>query len=283
MSGSGGGSGESETYLEAFVDQLSSLPHDLRRSLELLKSLDGNADLTRLAHLHRTYIHEHVEKRIVESLQVVELPPRDADADNDHDDYFTSEDDADYDESSPRVGVILRSVPANDDDVDSTGKKKQQPEQQPKRPFRPTTQELFTFTYESQMYEEIMALQLLCRQKADEKCAVAQQAYEMVDRQIQKLDADMAAMEPFLKVNNSNIHTSHRRFVFARPNVLYFDSLAIPSIFNAWTFFGFSRPRATCSSSRRVFPTAAVRHYSPPRQRLQPRSDRTIPFTACSN
>jgi Inhibitor of growth proteins N-terminal histone-binding len=185
-----GGGGENETYLEAFVDQLSSLPHDLRRSLELLKSLDSNVDLSRLKWLQQSYIAD-VERTMVESLRVVEMPPRsEQDLDYDYD-----SDDA-HDESSSskkkRVGVILRQEP---DPTDANAKTQQG------RPFLPTTQELFTFTYNAEMYEEIKALQQLCLQKADEKCAVANQAYEMIDQQIQKLDADMAAIEPFLKVN----------------------------------------------------------------------------------
>jgi Inhibitor of growth proteins N-terminal histone-binding len=199
-----GGGGENETYLEAFVDQLSSLPHDLRRSLELLKSLDSNVDLSRLKWLQQSYMAD-VERTMVESLQVVEMPPRsEQDLDYDYD-----SDDA-HDESSSstkkRVGVILRQEPSEPPDAAKTTT-------QQRRPFLPTTQELFTFTYNAEMYEEIIALQQLCLQKADEKCAVANQAYEMIDQQIQKLDADMAAIEPFLKV--SNTHSSSVSLTFA--------------------------------------------------------------------
>lgn len=158
------GSGE-ETYLEAFVDQLTSLPHDLRRSLELLKSLDADTDLPRLKELQKQYIAA-VEQTICESLQVTTLPEQSDDPE------------------AMLYGVTVRRHQANDDSA----------------PFRPTTQELFTFTYNEEMYSEIQRLQKQCLQKADEKCAVSKQAYEMIHQQIQKLEADMAAIEPFLKV-----------------------------------------------------------------------------------
>lgn len=156
-----GGSGE-ETYLEAFVDQITSLPHDLRRSLELLKSLDADSDLARLKDLQRSYI-EKVERKLCDSLQVVEMTESSGEA---------------------VYGVTLRPTDGGP-------------------PFRPTTQELFSFTYDEEMYSEIQYLQKQCLQKSDEKCAVASQAYQMVHQQIEKLESDMAAIEPFLKVRTT--------------------------------------------------------------------------------
>jgi hypothetical protein len=31
-----------ETFLEAFIESISTLPHDVRRNLELLKDMDAN-------------------------------------------------------------------------------------------------------------------------------------------------------------------------------------------------------------------------------------------------
>lgn len=31
-----------ETYLESFIESIASLPHDVRRNLELLKDMDNN-------------------------------------------------------------------------------------------------------------------------------------------------------------------------------------------------------------------------------------------------
>ena len=84
----------------------------------------------------------------------------------------------------------------------------------------PTTSDLFTYTY-SDTYPEIRRLQVStdyiilalpvltarrgdeqksCLQKADEKVAVAQQAYEMIDAQMQRLDTDICSMEKILQV-----------------------------------------------------------------------------------
>lgn len=176
-------SGGEETYLEAFVDQLSTLPHNLRRSLELLKSLDNNTDLTRLKHLHRNYVAA-VERKIVETLLVTDIPPK-----TEQEDYARW----DTNDDSSKMGVILRQPYGATDSAEVAV--------DAQVPFVPITQEMFTYTFDEQMYAEIQALQKICLQKADEKCAVASQAYDMIDKQIQKLDSDMAAIEPFLKVN----------------------------------------------------------------------------------
>jgi Inhibitor of growth proteins N-terminal histone-binding len=49
-------------------------------------------------------------------------------------------------------------------------------------------------------YYKILQLHQECLQKADEKVAVARQAYEMVDSVVQRLDRDLGAMESLLQV-----------------------------------------------------------------------------------
>jgi Inhibitor of growth proteins N-terminal histone-binding len=49
-------------------------------------------------------------------------------------------------------------------------------------------------------YYKILQLHQECLQKADEKVAVARQAYEMVDSVVQRLDRDLASMESLLQV-----------------------------------------------------------------------------------
>jgi len=42
LAGAGGGPTGDETYLEAFVESLSTLPHELRRNMDLMKDLDAS-------------------------------------------------------------------------------------------------------------------------------------------------------------------------------------------------------------------------------------------------
>lgn len=196
-----------ETYLEAFIEQLSTLPHQLRRNLDLLKDLDGSssADLHKLRQLQRDYILATEEK--IMQLEVVEM-------DNGYDDGDEDEDTASK---------------MDDDDEPSTYYKRQEVKGQQRAPkpvsygirvlnedgtttspdnsakIVPTTEELVEYVYRTNarlaaVYPLILKLQQDCLQKADEKVAVAQQAYEMMDAQVQRLDSDLAAMEQLLQV-----------------------------------------------------------------------------------
>jgi len=50
----------------------------------------------------------------------------------------------------------------------------------------------------SATFSQIVALQKECLQKADEKVAIAEQAYAIVDSTVQRLDHDLRSMEQFL-------------------------------------------------------------------------------------
>jgi Inhibitor of growth proteins N-terminal histone-binding len=52
-------------------------------------------------------------------------------------------------------------------------------------------------------YYKILQLHQECLQKADEKVAVARQAYEMVDSVVQRLDRDLVSMESLLQVRTT--------------------------------------------------------------------------------
>jgi Inhibitor of growth proteins N-terminal histone-binding len=186
-------SSSDETYLEAFIEKLTTLPHQLRRNLDLLKDLDGSSsdDLHKLRKLQREYILAAEEKMM--QLEVVEMEPAD-----DVDDNEDSEmDDEPKTKKCPVYGVRV----LNEDGTSS-----------PDNPVVvPTTEEFMEYiTYNTAnnanaaaSYQQIRKLQHDCLQKADEKVAVAQQAYEMMDAQVQRLDADLAAMEQLLQVRVS--------------------------------------------------------------------------------
>jgi hypothetical protein len=60
-----------ETYLEAFMETLSTLPHQVRRNMDLLRDLDSSCSTNgeRLRHLHQEYIQQAEEK--VMDLEIV--------------------------------------------------------------------------------------------------------------------------------------------------------------------------------------------------------------------
>lgn len=64
----------------------------------------------------------------------------------------------------------------------------------------PTTDELMQYVHNEDKWKEIVELQENCLQKADEKYSVAQQAYELIDAQVARLDDDLMEMEKLLEV-----------------------------------------------------------------------------------
>ena len=165
-------SSSDETYLEAFIESLATLPHEVRRSTELLKDLDASCEhsLEQLQFLQRHYIRNAEEKMM--KLEIVEMETEE-------------EDDDDDDAAPPKFGV--RAL--NEDGSSS-----------PENPVVvPTTDELMAYTYDADAYRQIRRLQQACLQKSEEKVSVARQCYERIDSQVQRLDADLAAMERLLQ------------------------------------------------------------------------------------
>ena len=195
-------SSSDETYLEAFIESLATLPHEVRRNMDLLKDLDASCavEVERLQQLQRQYILAAEEKML--RLQVVEMVVDD-----------------DEDEEGDGDGV-------GDDSDASTGSTNNNPENNKAAPLSkygvrvlnedgspssnpkndaavvvPTTDELMAYTYQehAETYTQIRRLQQTCLQKSDEKVAVARQAYERIDAQVQRLDADLVALESLLQ------------------------------------------------------------------------------------
>jgi hypothetical protein len=143
-----------ETYLESFVDTLTTLPHELRRSMDLLRVM--SMPLETLQDHHAQYIRAAEEKLM--QLEVVVS--------------------ADGETLGVRVGDQI---------------------------VVPTTDELMEYTMNEDKYDEILKLQAECYQIADEKVAIAQQAYEMMDATVLRLDQDIQAMELLLQVSRISL------------------------------------------------------------------------------
>ncbi len=94
--------------------------------------------------------------------------------------------------STPEEGALVgvRVGPAlNEDDTPSSA-----------AIIIPTTAELMQYTLDADKYEEILSLQDECIQKSEEKVAIAQQAYDMVDSTVRRLEKDLEALEKMLQV-----------------------------------------------------------------------------------
>jgi Inhibitor of growth proteins N-terminal histone-binding len=198
-----------ETYLEAFIENLSTLPHEVRRNLDHIKDLDHGSDLLRLRQLQEVYILA-AERKVLQ-LPVVEMGGEQEGSDN-ADDYADDKSDNNGDSTMkdvPKEGKRRKygiRVPNEDGTVSNDNPV-----------IIPTRDELMEYIHHHhsnghddknfedktmlrQLYGEIRALEQECLQKADEKVAVGQQAYEMIDAKIQRLDADLEAMEKLLQV-----------------------------------------------------------------------------------
>lgn len=134
----------------------------------------------------------------------------------------------------PIIGLRVPTAADNkndDDNDDATGgvvvkssakKKRKKDDDDHEEPRIPTTEELWDYAtgrvvvdttnndnnnnnpqqqqQHQDDYHKIVQLQQECLQKADEKVAVAQQSFEMIDSVVQRLDRDLATMESLLQV-----------------------------------------------------------------------------------
>jgi len=96
----------------------------------------------------------------------------------------------------------------------------------------PTTDELMAYTFQEDRYHAIQQLQQECLQKADEKVAIANQAYDMVDVVVRRLDKDLEAMEKLLQVRSRAVVAvaiSYRRGELIVRQVAHTSDLLSPS------------------------------------------------------
>lgn len=194
---SSGCSGD-ETYLEAFIESLTTLPNQMKRNLELIKNLDSSCQIgsKQLQQLYQQYIQQAEEKMM--KLEIVE-------------DYTRGNTKASSSSSNKK------RKRTNPDDDDNDNDDSEQQHQQPRVGVRvlgggdeiiiPTTQELMSYTFDAELYEKIRALQQECLQKSDEKVATAIQTYDMVDSVVRRLDRDLECMETILQVRMRSVFT----------------------------------------------------------------------------
>lgn len=210
MSGTGG----DETYLEAFVEYLSALPHDVKRGLELLKDLDGRCSdgTAELLHLQQQYLEE-AEARMMELEIVVQQQQQQQTTESDGD---VMEIDQPTESSNPATSNYTEGLR-----VLGNGSR---------AVVIPTTLELEQYVHgvvdpptdedgphndrrlrgsnSGTRYGDILDRQRDLLQLADEKVAVASQLYDRMDGTVRRLDRDLAEMEKLLQVRKCTSNDS---------------------------------------------------------------------------
>jgi hypothetical protein len=85
----------------------------------------------------------------------------------------------------------------------------------------PTTEELTRYIYDSKSYQEIQKLRSQAMQQSEEKVAIAEQTYSLVDSTVQRLDEDLAMMEKYVLINWKNVLLIRTRTVVSLTIILW--------------------------------------------------------------
>lgn len=144
-----------ETYLEAFIEQIHTLPSEVRRNMDLMKDLDKTCSaLTQeLRTLQQTYV-ANAEDKVLQ----LELAP------------------------TTKGGTPGVRVLGGGSDV-----------------IVPTTEELTSYIKDEATLRRIQELEQSVIQQSEEKVAIAEQTYAIVDATVKRLDQDLVKLEALLK------------------------------------------------------------------------------------
>jgi hypothetical protein len=222
--GGGGAGGGDETFLEAFVESVSTLPHEAKRSLELLRDLDARsgAEAERLLRLQNEYLEEAERKMMGLEVVVKERaakkrprPERERGSEEEGGAGEAQEQEAPG-ERSYFVGIRVLGG------GESAGGP-------PREVVVPTTMELEQYLHQEQpgsapestgsapesRYDQILDLQEDLLQLADEKVAVARQLRDRLDGIVARLDRDLVEMERLLQVRSEKRGREQRKIWLA--------------------------------------------------------------------
>jgi hypothetical protein len=174
---------DGETYLEGFIESLSTLPAELRRNLDLMKDMDGSCStlMEETTRLQLDYIRRVEDK--IGRLEVV---------DGEGVRVLSNTDDVKSDNNE------------NDDGDDDDDNEKMVPRDEELPVVIPTTEELMAYVHEPTTLSQIESLRADSLQQAEEKVEIAKQTYKMIDNLYQKLDADLRLREMELSLSTRN-------------------------------------------------------------------------------
>ncbi|KAL3925914.1 MAG: hypothetical protein SGARI_005763, partial [Bacillariaceae sp.] len=150
-----------ETYLEAAIEHISAVPHEIRRNLALIQDLDqsGSTLMQEMNRLQTEYLQQVEEK--IGSLEIVEG-------------------------RGVRVNAATASAGASSDSKKSA------------EVVIPTTEEFVRYVSDPEALAKIEAVQTDCLQRSEEKVAISDQTLTAVDNICRRLDSDILEMEKVL-------------------------------------------------------------------------------------
>ena len=152
-------SGEESTFLESFVEQITNLPNEVRRNLDLVKDLDKSCSqiVGQLREAEEAFV-QRAEQTILDLPLAARKRKRDASS----------------------AAKKIDDDDSKDDDEDVVV---------------PTTEELRGRIMNPAEMEMIARLRREAIQQAEEKVVVAEQTYSMVDEVVKRLDSDLSKFE----------------------------------------------------------------------------------------
>lgn len=171
MNMSSGSFVDCETYLEGFIESLSTVPAELRRNLELQRNLDGSCStlIDEMTRMQQEYIRRVEDK--IGGLEVVD-----------------------------GKGVRVLCEDSNDLDDGNGDQKMVQREDRPV--VIPTTEELMRYVQEPTTMSQLESLRTQSMQQAEEKVEIAKQNCNLIDNLWNKLSVDLKEMEVLLSARN---------------------------------------------------------------------------------
>ena len=213
-----------ETYLESYLESISTLPSEIRRNLGLLKSLDQSCSVQvkELRHVEESYL-----KRAQDTIHAipVESRPRGAKEEEEGHSKTSSSTRTRTSTAAPNPNTPKRnrnekdasgddekddeerSTAPRDDETIPTNVWAQPPQHGAVLPkpdgsttlLLPTTEEFRSYVEDPTALLRMALLRRDTRQFQDEKIAVADQTHSLVQEAITRLDADLEAFETLLK------------------------------------------------------------------------------------
>mmetsp|Transcript_46198 Transcript_46198/g.51513 ORF Transcript_46198/g.51513 Transcript_46198/m.51513 type:complete len:341 (+) Transcript_46198:50-1072(+) len=174
---------DGETYLEGFIESLSTIPSELRRNLDLLKDMDVSCselmEETRM--LQQEYIRRVEDK--IGKLEVVGEGVRVLmNRNNEHNDKDNNN--IDIDDEDEKMIPCDKNRPV----------------------IIPTTEELMAYVHEPTTMSRIQSIQSGALQQAEEKVEVAKQTYKIIDNLYWKLDEIISETKIQATRNGTNFH-----------------------------------------------------------------------------
>jgi len=171
-------SSSDETFLEFFIENISTLPNEVKRNFDLMKNLDKlcSTNCDHLRECEAKYVRE-AEKRIMENIQVSTDYKLRRKAIDDNNSATKMNEENEY----KMEGFVVK---------DTSGEALM---------MVPTTEELRLMIQNPLALAQIAKLRQTARQVADEKVSIAVQTHRIVDHVVKRLDTDLEKFKGLLK------------------------------------------------------------------------------------